>query len=118
MTDAASIRSRCLVVAAGQQVRVSGKRMSTRTVDVAVETSWTSGRLIFTDIPLDQAVAEMNRYLTAKIEIDDPAIRSVAVNGVFRAGDRDAFVAASSDVMGLEAVAKPDGAVGLSRRLK
>ncbi len=103
-------------IAAGQQVRVSGARIDTRAVDVEAETSWATGQLVFTDIPLAQAVAEMNRYLTEKIEIDDPAIRSVAVNGVFRTGDRDAFVAASSDVMGLRAVPKADGSVGLSRR--
>ena len=103
-------------VTAGQQVRVTDAGMSTRAVDVEAATSWTTGQLIFTDIPLEQAVAEMNRYLTAKIEIDDPSIRTVAVNGVFRTGDRDAFVAASSDVMGLRAVPKADGSVGLARR--
>ncbi|MBB1180382.1 FecR domain-containing protein [Brevundimonas aurantiaca] len=103
-------------IAAGQQATVSGAKIATRAVDVQAETSWATGQLVFTDIPLAQAVAEMNRYLTEKIEIDDPAIRSVAVNGVFRAGDRDAFVAASSDVMGLRAVPKADGSVGLSRR--
>lgn len=103
---------------AGQQVRVESAQVSTRTVDVDIETSWASGQLVFTDIPLEQAVSEMNRYLTAKIEIDDPAIRSVAVNGVFRTGDRDAFVSASSEVMGLEAVRRSDGTVVLSRRGK
>lgn len=100
----------------GQQTRVSDRGTQTRAVDTAPETSWADGRLIFHDMPLETAVYEMNRYLTDKIEIDDPGIRAVAVNGVFRIGDREAFVAASSDVMGLAASTKPDGAIGLSRR--
>jgi len=103
-------------MAAGQKTQVSARGVTTRDVNTAAETSWTTGRLIFTDVPLEEAVSEVNRYLTAKIEIDDPAIRAVAVNGVFRTGDRDAFVAASSDVMGLDAVPKADGSIGLSRR--
>lgn len=103
-------------MAAGQQTRVSGSAISTRAVDVAAETSWTSGRLIFSDIPLEQAVSEMNRYLTDKIELDDPGIRTVAINGVFLVGDRDAFVSAASDGLGLKSVPKADGSVGLVRR--
>ncbi|WP_262422641.1 hypothetical protein [Brevundimonas denitrificans] len=81
-----------------------------------METSWTTGRLIFQNVPLGQAVEEMNRYLAEGIVIDDPGIRDEAISGVFRTGDRDAFVAASSDVLGLSVVPKADGAVGLSRR--
>lgn len=103
-------------MAAGQQTKVSGRAISTRAVDVAAETSWTSGRLIFSDIPLEQAVSEMNRYLTDKIEIDDPAIRTVSINGVFQVGDRDAFISAASDGLGLRSAPKADGSVGLARR--
>lgn len=111
--DAASAPRR---MAAGEQARVSARGITTAPVDVAVATSWTDGRLIFEDIPLGEAVAEVNRYLVDKIEIDDPAIRSIAINGVFRTGDRDAFVAASSDVLGLAAVPEADGSISLSRR--
>lgn len=93
-------------MAAGQQAEVTRGGVETWAVDTAVETSWSTGRLIFTDVPLETAVSEVNRYLTARLEIDDPAIRRVAVSGVFRTGDRDAFVAASSDVLGLQAVPK------------
>lgn len=103
-------------MAAGEQARVSARGITTAPVDVAVATSWTDGRLILEDIPLEEAVAEVNRYLVDKIEIDDPAIRSIAVNGVFRTGDRDAFIAASSDVLGLAAVPEADGSISLSRR--
>lgn len=103
-------------MAAGQQARVSGSVISTRSVDVAAETSWTSGRLIFSDVPLEQAASEMNRYLTDKIEIDDAGIRTVSINGVFLVGDRDAFVSAASEGLGLTPIPRADGSVGLVRR--
>lgn len=105
-------------MAAGQKTQVSARGVTTRAVDAAVETSWTDGRLIFSDMPLEQAVSEVNRYLTDTIEIEDPALKRITVNGVFRTGDRDAFVAAASDALGLEAVTKADGTVLLSRREK
>ncbi|WP_292106825.1 FecR domain-containing protein [Brevundimonas sp.] len=109
-------RGRVQSLEPGQQARVSERRVETRTVDTAVETSWTTGRLIFDNVPLGQAVEEMNRYLADGIVIEDAGIRDQAVSGVFRTGDRDAFVAASSDVLGLAVDPKADGTVGLSRR--
>lgn len=105
-------------MAAGQKTLVSARGVTTRPVDAAVETSWTDGRLVFSDIALEQAVAEVNRYLTDGIEIEDPALGRIAVNGVFRTGDRDAFVAAASDGLGLQAVTRADKTVLLSRREK
>lgn len=105
-------------MAAGQKTQVSSQGVTTRAVDAAVETSWTEGRLIFSDMTLEQAVSEVNRYLTDRIEIEDPALGRIVVNGVFRTGDRDAFVAAASDGLGLQAVTRADGTVLLSRREK
>jgi transmembrane sensor len=103
-------------MSAGQQTRVSARGLETTAVDTAAETSWTRGRLVFRDVPLADAVAEVNRYLEAGIVIDDPGISGITVSGVFRTGDRDAFVAASTDGMGLAAVPKADGTIGLARR--
>lgn len=105
-------------MAAGQQTQVSSRGVTTRDVDAALETAWTDGRLIFSDVALAQAVQEVNRYLTDRIEIADPALGRVAVNGVFRTGDRDAFVAAAADGLGLDATTAADGTVRLQRREK
>lgn len=65
-----------------------------RRVDVAKETSWTEGRLIFMRDPLADAVAEMNRYSARKIVFKDGRIPEREVVGVFEAGDVDGFVKA------------------------
>lgn len=105
-------------MAAGNQARVSTAGVTTRAVDTRAETGWVRGRLIFEDTPLAEAVGEINRYLPQKIVIGDPALGAVPVNGLFRTGDRDAFVAAASDALDLQATALADGSVRLTRRAK
>lgn len=101
-------------LAPGQQVQTARPDPSPRPVDAAVETSWSQGRLIFRQTPLRDAVAEVNRYLPHKIVLASGPAEAVAVNGVFTAGDRDAFVAAVSDLFGLDAQRQPDGGIRLS----
>ncbi len=103
-------------LAPGQQVQTARPDPSPRPVDAAVETSWSQGRLIFRQTPLRDAVAEVNRYLPQKIVLASGPAEAVAVNGVFTAGDRDAFVAAVSDLFGLDAQRQADGGIRLSAR--
>ncbi|WP_087138739.1 FecR family protein [Brevundimonas diminuta] len=101
-------------LAAGQQSRVTSQGQMTRVADIATETSWTEGRIVFRDTPLRDAVAEVNRYLPDKILLD-PAVRGTAsVNGVFKTGDRDAFVSTASAVFGLRASKDGEGRIVLS----
>lgn len=102
-------------LAAGQQALVSRRRQEVRAVDPALQTSWTEGRLIFRETPLAAAVDEVNRYLTSPVVLDAGGLSSVPVSGVFETGDRDAFVAATGELFGLQAVAAPDGSVTLTR---
>jgi transmembrane sensor len=54
--------------------------------------SWRSGLLTFRETPLADAVAELNRYNTRKIVIEDPAVAAMQVGGVFRSTNLDPFV--------------------------
>ncbi len=78
----------------GQLVIGADHNWTLRRVDVAKETSWTEGRLIFMRDPLSEAVAEMNRYSTRKLAFKDGKIPDRQVVGVFEAGDVDGFVKA------------------------
>lgn len=64
--------------------------------------SWEGGQLSFDDEPLASAVERVNRYAREKIAIDDRAA-AIRVNGVFKAGDTDAFVEGVSAVGSLRA---------------
>ena len=78
----------------GQLVIGADHNWTLRRVDVAKETSWTEGRLIFMNDPLSEAVAEMNRYSARKLVFKDGRIPQKEVVGVFEAGDVEGFVKA------------------------
>lgn len=65
-----------------------------RRVDVAKETSWTQGRLIFMDDMLSKAISDVNRYSTRKLAFQNGLIPDRQIVGVFEAGDVEGFVKA------------------------
>lgn len=95
------------LVAGKGPLRVSG-------VDVAAATSWAEGRMVFRNTALVDAVAEVNRYLTDPVILDAPGLERESVNGTFKTGDREAFVLAASETLGLHVSEGRDGAVRLS----
>ncbi|MGK6355669.1 FecR family protein [Sphingomonas sp. DT-207] len=76
--------------------------IATRAVDLEAVTSWTSGRLVFRGTPLDQAIAEANRYSENRIELGDPTLEDAKVDGTFQTGDTESFVAAVSALFSLK----------------
>lgn len=85
-----------------QQLRVTEAGLSRVRRAGPDAVSWTSGRLVFQDMPLAAAVAEVNRYSARKIELSDAAgLGDEPVSGVFDAGDVEAFAAAVAQVYGL-----------------
>lgn len=82
----------------GQQVLTTRTAPRVEPVDVATATSWTTGRLIFDHTPLREAIAEMNRYSSVKVELASPGLAQTPVSGAFNAGDMDGFTAALSDL--------------------
>lgn len=86
-----------------QLVAVSGGPARVTAADVEQMTSWKEGRVRFDDTPLDEAVAEMNRYSRTKIVIVDPAISDIRVSGAFRTGQPGSFTSALSDLFPVEA---------------
>lgn len=99
---------------AGHQTRVTAAGTATKAVDVETATSWADGRIVFRNTPLRAAVAEVNRYLTQKVELDADAKADVPVSGVFKVGDRDAFVSTAAAVLELKVSAGEGGTVRLS----
>lgn len=96
-----------------QQAVVEARGARLEPVNAEAATSWTEGKLTFVDTPLKEAVAEVNRYLARPIVLDAPAVEKTTVNGVFRSGDRDAFVAATAQLLGLRPVRERDGVIRL-----
>lgn len=71
----------------GRLYRVSGS-------DLANARGWIAGDLVVKEWPLETVVAEMNRYSSTKLRLGDPALGSVPISGVFKAGDQKSFALA------------------------
>lgn len=55
--------------------------------DVQRDLAWQQGMLIFNGEPLSEALQEVSRYTATRFELKDPALASLKVAGVFKAGD-------------------------------
>ena len=89
--------------APGEAIQLTGGVPRLRRVDIEATTSWTSGRLTFRGAPLAQAIAEVNRYSRTKIVLEAPELQGTEVDGVFEAGDLQAFVSALTTLFPLQA---------------
>ena len=58
--------------------------------DLTRALAWQTGYEMFDKEDLAQAVVEMNRYSTARLEVD-PSVAGLKVSGVYRVGDNSAF---------------------------
>jgi transmembrane sensor len=87
-----------------------------KSVEVREVASWKGGVLVFNDMPLSEAVAEINRYTTRPIAIADGAIGKYRVSGVFKSNDPEHFCHAMAEVLPIEVSLAPDGAPTLRTR--
>jgi len=100
---------------AGQQVAFveSAGFSGVRPADIEATTAWLDGRLVFEDRPLEQALAEVNRYSTQTVRIGDDRLRELRISGVFRTGSTETVIEALRDYFGIRAVTEADGTTTL-----
>jgi transmembrane sensor len=103
-----------IVMQPGQRVRMvpaSGGAAPEVQVDrpqVEQLLAWRQNEAAFDDVPLAEAVAEMNRYSRTPIVLSDQAAAAgKRVSGLFRTGDNLAFASAAAKLHGLELQQKP-----------
>jgi transmembrane sensor len=89
-----------------------------RSVDVDKVIGWHDGRVFLEDLTLDEAVAEMNRHSPVQIRVDSPQLERLRVNGMFRAGEQDAFAAALESYFPITAQHNGDTEIILTARRK
>jgi transmembrane sensor len=84
-----------VLVAAGSVAQTTKNQVTVRAKpDVEVEDllSWRSGYVNFEDVSLADAVAELNRYNTHKIIIENPSIATIRLSGNFRTNNTEGFL--------------------------
>src|SRR3546814_5919078 len=80
--------------------------------------AWTRGRLLFENVPLVKAVAEVNRYSKdVRIELADPRLEQLRVSGSYLAGDAELVVAAWEATLPVRA-RHHDGRIILTRKCR
>jgi transmembrane sensor len=107
----AGVVQEAVVLAPGEQFVSSAperERAIVRAIDVAKATSWRGGRVFLEDLSLPDAVSEMNKHSVVQISIGDPSLNRLRVNGMFRAGEQQAFVAALEEYFPLVAERRRD----------
>jgi transmembrane sensor len=87
-----------------------------QSVDVQQVIGWREGRVMLEDLTLPEAVAEMNRHSPVQIRLQSPQLETLRVNGVFRAGEQEAFVAALESYFPIAVAHHGDTEIVLSAR--
>jgi transmembrane sensor len=70
--------------------------------------AWRDGMVDFAGEPLTTAVEEINRHNRRQIVVDDPALASRPVVGMFRANDPDNFAATVATALGVQSIDQDD----------
>lgn len=83
--------------------------------EVERQLAWRDGLLIFDGETLQVAVAEVNRYASTPVTIEDPALGRERLVGVFRLGDSRAFARAAAATFNAQMTEGPEG-LHLSRK--
>lgn len=110
-SETAMITPGGVAVAGNAGVLVQNKPLS----DAEERLSWRKGTLVFRDTPLNEAVAEFNRYAARPIDIEDPAIGSLRIGGQFRTNNAQGFVRLLAEAFPIE-VDATDKRIVLRRR--
>ena len=69
--------------------------------EIAARLGWRAPFLEFTDVPLTEAVALLNRHSPIPLVVDDPALAALAVNGRFRADNSETLARLLESSFGL-----------------
>jgi transmembrane sensor len=94
----------------GQQVTLHGDTLSAvAAVSPQTVSAWRSGVLIFDDVRLGKALADVSRYNARQVSLADPALAELRISGVFRADEPDAFYKSVAELHGLRATQGPNG---------
>jgi transmembrane sensor len=100
----------------GQEFIQRGGSASVRRFDAEGEAQpgWRNGLLELDDVPMGEAIAEVNRYSRDQIVIRDPAIAAMRVSGQFRAGNAERFARTVAEMKPVRVVRR-DGEIEMKQ---
>ena len=81
------------------------------TVDSASKTAWTDGKIIFDRTPLNQALAEMQRYKTTPIILTDAQLANLKISGTFSTNSTDDILQLLPNILPVKVTHHVNGAI-------
>jgi transmembrane sensor len=117
MSDRAAVKSVVATITAGEQLTMLDERQDRiQVTEPDRVTSWRRGQVIFEASRLADAVAEINRYSSVKIELAEGALADLRISGAFATGRPTVFVEAMTSYFPVDATIVDDDTVLLSSR--
>jgi transmembrane sensor len=98
--DIGGTPAQALRLAPGEAVLVRAGRVEPRRILLS-PALWPSGMLEFDATPLDQVLAQANRYARMLLKLGDPTLAAIRVTGTFRAGDAQGLSRSLAAAFGL-----------------
>lgn len=103
-----------VLLTAEQRVRMSGDAVGAiERVDVAAQTAWKDGRLLFDRMPLAAALAEIQRYRRTPIALGDRRLAELRISGVFSTDNTDDLLQLLPQILPVKLVNASDGSVSV-----
>lgn len=101
-------------LSSGQQIAYTAEGFSDiAAINIVEVTAWQKRKIIFQDLPLVQALSEVNRYTQHKIVVGDEALNDLRIGGMFDVGANDTLIEALQNYFSIRAVHHPDGKIVL-----
>lgn len=99
----------------GQGLSVAGqaKPLSHR-VDLTAARAWTTGWIVLDDVPLSDAIGQVNRYTKRPVTLDAQRYAATHISGTFVMGDIPSFIAAVTAILPLRVAHNDDGSYRLT----
>jgi len=86
-------------------------------VSIETASAWRYGRLVYEDRPLEELVADVNRYYTPGVELSTPSLGALPVTAAFRVDEIPQTFAALAQVLPVTAALGPDGRIVLHAKV-
>jgi transmembrane sensor len=106
-----------VTMTAGEELQAGpATMMSVKPADVAAETSWKAGVVVFKAETLAQAAAEVNRYTDRPVRLADASIADYRITGVFKTGDPEHFAKGVAEILPVRVEPQADGSMVLTAK--
>lgn len=103
---------------ASQQVRIDndGRMHAAETIDPSLSMSWLDGKLVFSQTPLQQVIAEIQRYRTEPIRLQAGKATRLKLSGTFSIDNTDKLLQLLPDILPVRLEQQADGSLLISAK--